>query len=66
MSDVERNDEQPEVEGHLQDDEERRPHLDPERAASRRGTPPGPPPPRTEGPRSRATVYGRPRAPTPS
>lgn len=37
MSDVERKDEQPEVEGHLQDEEERRPHLAPERAASRQG-----------------------------
>ena len=37
MSDVERKDEQPEVEGHLQDEEERRPHLAPERAAARQG-----------------------------
>ena len=37
MSDVERKDEQPEVEGHLQDEEDRRPHLAPERAAARQG-----------------------------
>ena len=39
MSDVERKDEQPEVEGHLQDEEERRPHLAPERAAARQARP---------------------------
>jgi hypothetical protein len=37
MSDVERKDEQPEIEGHLQGDEERRPHLAPEGESDRSG-----------------------------